>query len=297
MKTLNQKITSSLIKNLLGLDLRKQELIAETNCSLVYRLKAQKKNYVLKKFKKKNKAFQEFNNHRRVYNLWLSNKNSLGFNIPQPYVLSKKRNFFVMEYIDNSRSLFDLMFTGRFEKLPFYFEKVGKCLAQYHQLITSSSLFKKKPITKDGVIDLILKSKYGKYFRDNYKKINRKAYKLISRDFKASNVLINKENQIYLIDFQEVEYYAPFYCDLARFYDTTKSLTFYKSPVFYLKNRKRIDMILDSFLQGYHSIEKLDKDVLCMIRKLHQIEHMFMKKKSGHNLKGILLKAFYTISK
>jgi len=110
------------------------KFVEETSCSKIYLLIKDNKKIILKWCKKSKQAVFEFNNLNLVYNLWLQNRKKLGFYIPKPYELNKKYNYFTMEYISNSSSLFDLIFNENPPKIKTYFEKAGRSLAQYHGL-------------------------------------------------------------------------------------------------------------------------------------------------------------------
>ena len=269
--------------------------IKSTGASDIFEISSVDKKYILK-MGKYNSINEEFENHKRVYNIWIKNKVGINFFIPKPYFFNKEANYYVMEYVDKAGNLQDMILEQSPIKLENYFKKVGKMLYQYQELMTKYLNSEKHSILGHNTIQSILSSSKEKFYSKIFNKIDGGNNKIIFKDFKPANILIDKFGKLYLIDFQKIFYWAPFYYDLARFIDAVKVFTFFKSPFFYLYNRKKIHRLIIFFIKGYSQNQKIDFDILQKTHKLHQIEHVFMKKDKHQTISAWLLSLFYKLN-
>jgi len=243
----------------LNMEIECINLIKKTDSSSIYLLMNKNMKYILKRSLNGN-IIKDYRNHEAVYKIWESCKKDINFIIPA--------------------------------NLEKQFNHVGNVLYQYHHCMTLHVLSKRKEFTEHNTLKSVLSSKKKKMFRDLLGHFDRGTYTIIFKDFKPSNVLIDKNNKIYLIDFQNIHYCAPFYYDIARFIDSLEVSTLFKSPLFYFLNRRRLNRFTECFMKGY-SESTIDNGLLNDARKMHQIEHVFMKKDKGQSMKAILLKMFY----
>jgi hypothetical protein len=268
-------------------------LMKKTDSSSVYLLVTKNRNYIIKQSLNSN-IIKDYKNHELVYKIWKSCKKNVDFIIPEPFFCDIDSKWYLMEFVPDANNLQDIVLNKNSTNLEKHFNHVGNVLYQYHHFMTLHLLSKRKEFTEHNTLKSVLSSKKKELFIELLGHFDRGAYTIILKDFKPSNVLIDKTNKIYLIDFQDIYYCAPFYCDIARFIDSLEVFTLFKSPLFYFLNRKRINRFIECFTKGY-SESKIDNGLLNDARKMHQIEHVFMKKDMGHNMKSILLKIFYNI--
>jgi len=266
--------------------------LKKTNCSEILLIKLHNKKYILKRGLNES-IEEEFLNHKKVYSIYKRNKENVSFIIPKVYSYNKKANFYIMEYIQSAMNLQEIIFNGNFKTMQQTFYNLGKAIKSYHSVMTNGIKSTKIPILEHGTVKTVLESEKGVEFKKNYNEFPKNSYCRIFKDFKSTNVLVNKDNKINLIDFQKIYYYAPFYYDLARFIDTIKVFTFVKSPLYYIVNRKKINRVLRYFIKGYG--EKIEIKLLNNARKMHQEEHIYMKREKGEIINSIILKFIYKI--
>ena len=209
------------IENLLGEQIDNISLLKETSRSFLYHVKA-KREYLLKKSKKES-ILEEFDNHKRIYECWLKEKENLRFRIPEVYLLDAGEKFYLMEYIESGLNLLEVLFQDR-DNTNQIFKVAGECVNQYHNLATKYLLQDKESILKHDTVKQLLNSGLARKIRKILDGFADNTYRIIFKDFTLSNIVLDKDNNIYFLDFQKIYYYAPFYYDLARFIDTGRVL-------------------------------------------------------------------------
>ena len=264
-------------------------LIKETSCSFLYHVKAQKQ-YILKKSKAKSIS-EQFNNHKKIYECWLSEKENLNFKIPEVYFLSNDEKYYVMEYISGAIDLLQLMFQNK-NNAAEIFKRAGESMNQYHTLTTKSLFGGKQSMLEHNTIKQLLDSKAADKARAILDSFSEDTCRIIFKDFTLSNMVLDDDGNIYLIDCQKIYYYAPLYYDLARFIDTGKVFALVKKPLFFLLNCGKINAILNSFLNGYNP--ELNRELLKKMQWLHRAEHIQMKA-NKNKLDAVILKLIYCI--
>ena len=275
----------------LNMEIECINLIKKTDSYSIYLLMNKNMKYILKRSLNGN-IIKDYRNHEAVYKIWESCKKDINFIIPEPFFCDIGSEWYLMEYISDADNLQDIVLNKNSANLEKQFNHVGNVLYQYHHCMTLHVLSKRKEFTEHNTLKSVLSSKKKKMFRDLLGHFDRGTYTIIFKDFKPSNVLIDKNNKIYLIDFQNIHYCAPFYYDIARFIDSLEVSTLFKSPLFYFLNRRRLNRFTECFMKGY-SESTIDNGLLNDARKMHQIEHVFMKQDKGQSMKAILLKMFY----
>ena len=263
-------------------------MLKETYGSRLYQLMGEKE-YVLKQSKSVSLA-GEFSNHKYAYDLW-SKGDGFGFAIPKPYFLADDESYYVMEYVKAATGLSDILPKCGAESLAVY-ERVGSCLKEYHEMVTKDFSGDRIPIGKHVIIAKLLNRDEGNGVREILGQFAEDSYRAIFKDFTFSNVVLDADGRIYFIDFQKIDFFAPFYYDLARFIDTFKVFTFVRHPLFYVSNIGLINKTVDSFIDGYDS--GLDKRLLAKMRKVHQQEHI-LTKDLQKPLHGLILKCLYKV--
>ncbi len=263
-------------------------LFRETSCSLLFRVRAGKE-YVLKKAKRKN-INHEFLNHKTIYHCWLDSKEKLDFKIPALFLQTADKKAYLMEYIDGV-NLLDMLLKNN-DKAAEVFKLVGKCLHQYHRLATRRLAEKKIDITEHPAVKKLLEGPKAEQLKNYLSLFKQDSYRILLKDFTPSNILVHKNNDIYLVDFQNIYYSAPLYYDLARFIDTTKVFTLVRRPLHFLLRHRRLTRILDGFLEGYG--EKLDPAHLRAMQRFHRAEHI-LSKLDNEKLDAMILKLIYCL--
>jgi len=270
------------------------ELIKKTDSSMIYLLITNQDNkYALKMSNKKQDAGKEYKNHKIVFHIWQDNKDKLSFNIPSVHFYDKDYNYYVMEYVKNSTNLQELIFNSDTGRLKHIFHKIGKMQYDYHQIATSALKDKRRSLLEHNSVKTEVESNSGQHFLALYDSLPKDSYRFLLKDFKPTNVLIDEKDRIWLIDFQNINYYAPLYYDFARFIDTMKIFSFISSPFKYVLYRRRIACLIDIFIRSYG--ENISLAHINTARKIHQKEHIIMKKKKGQIPKMLLLKLLYGI--
>lgn len=278
------------IEKKLGENILSCILLKKTDCSEIFLINSKENKYIIKKDRNNKDISEEFNNHKIICHIFKTHKKDIHFAIPEVYFLNKNSIFYVMEYINNAKNIQEIIFENNFKRLEKIFQNLGKALYCYHSNLTRFLRYKFS-ILEHGTIKSILASKYKNKFMREYNQLPKYSYRRILKDFKATNILVDKKNKIYFIDFQKIYYFAPFYYDLARFIDTTKSSTFINSPLYYLLNRRKIKFLFKEFIRNYK--EEVDERLLNNARKIHQLEHVYMKRERGQFLNSIILKIIY----
>jgi hypothetical protein len=262
-------------------------LINETACSWLWLISGQSK-YILK-INKKNNIKEEYENHKTIYDLWSQNESGLDFQIPKPYAIGNNYQEYIMDYVEEGQNLLEILFRND-HRADNIFLRTGQCLCQFHELTTRGLINAKQDLLLHNSIAKILKKKKGKKLKKLLGEFSNNTNKVIFKDFKPSNVVVDKNNKIYFLDFQKIYYYAPFYYDLARFIDTTKIFAIVKKPLFSLSNRRYINSAIQSFLIGYGDGIVLGD--LKKMQKLHRSEHICMKR-NINIFDSIVLKFLY----
>ncbi len=254
---------------------------------------AKNENYIIKQ-SLNGSIIKDYKNHELVYQIWNRVKGDVDFIIPEPLFCDVDSKYYIMEFISDANNLQDIVLNDDSTNLEDSFNRIGKVLYQYHHFMTLHLLSKREEFEGHNTLKSVLTSRKKGIFINLMNHFDESMYSIIFKDFKPSNILIDLNDKIYLIDFQNIYYYAPFYYDLARFIDSLKVFTFFKSPMFYFLNRKRINRFIECFTKGY-SESKIDIKLLNDARKIHQMEHIFMKKDKGHNMKAFILEIFYSV--
>lgn len=274
-KQLNEKLSSI-------------RLLRETDCSFLFQINA-KRNYVLKKSKSRD-INQEFSNHKIIYRCWSEEKDNLAFKIPALIFQTADKKAYLMEYIDGANLLDMLLKNG--ERTAGIFKRVGKCLCQYHRLVTKYLDEKKIDITEHPAVKRLLEGPKAEKLNSCLRLFDRDSYRILLKDFTPSNIVIHKNNDIYLVDFQTIYYSAPLYYDLARFIDTTRVFTLVRRPLYFLLGYRKLNRILDGFLEGYG--KDPDPAHLRAMQRFHRAEHI-LSKLDNHKLDAMMLKLIYCL--
>lgn len=269
-------------------DIEYAELLKETSLSNIYLLSGRQK-YALKENKNGN-IRTEYDNHRRIFDIWSGHKEAVEFYVPKPYLLSDDESFYVMEYIAEAIDLKDAL-PMQGEKALVLYNRTGRCLRQYHEMMTEEIVDRRMDIQSHPPLTKLLAGKNGEHLREVLSKFNEDCYRIIFKDFTFSNVMVDTKNEIYLFDFQKIEYYAPFYYDLARFIDTLKVFTFLEHPVFAIRHWPLIKKATKRFIEGYG--KPINPSLLQSMQLLHRKEHVFEKYRNAP-LKAMILKLIYT---
>ena len=284
-----QQPDKNVIENLLGEQIDTISLLKETSCSLLYYVRA-KRQYLLKKSKKES-IHEEFDNHKRIYECWLKEKENLGFRIPEVYLLDAGKKFYLMEYIESGLNLLEALFQNK-DNTNEIFKRAGECVNQYHNLATKYLSQNKESMLEHDTIKQLLDDRGANKIRKTLDDFDDDTYRIIFKDFTLSNIVLDGNNNIYFLDFQKIYYYAPFYYDLARFIDTGRVFSLVRRPLFFLLNFSKINRALNSFLDGYS--DALDKTPLKKMQYLHRAEHIRMKANIS-KLDSMILKLIYCI--
>jgi hypothetical protein len=263
-------------------------LLKDTYGSRLYLLKGEKE-YVLK-LSKSVSLSGEYRNHQCVYDLW-SKCDGVGFAIPKPYFVGDDESYYVMEYVKAATGLPEILPKCGADSLDIY-RRVGSSLRDYHEMMTSNFGGDKIPIDSHVYIEELLSRGDGNGVREILGQFTEDSYRAIFKDFTFSNVVLDADGRIYFIDFQSIDFFGPFYYDLARFVDTFKVFTFTGHPLFYVGNVGLIKKTVESFLDGYNL--GLDKSLLTKMRKVHQQEHI-LTKELQKPLHGLILKCLYKV--
>lgn len=271
----------------LGDKLEHAELLKETYGSKLYLLRGEKE-YVLKHSKGGSIA-GEYRNHKCVYDIW-AGCDGVGFMIPEPYFLAGDESYYVMEHVKGAVGLREVLPKYGMESLDIY-KRVGSCLKDYHEMMTDNLHGDRVGIESHVTIAKLLKRNDGNRVREILGEFREDSYKVIFKDFTFSNVVLDEDGKIYFIDFQKIDFFAPFYYDLARFIDTLKVFTFTKHPLFWVSHVGLIKKTADSFLAGYS--DKIDKELLAKMQSVHRQEHI-LTKSLQKPLHGLILKCLYS---
>ncbi len=283
----DHKVNTQQIETQLGERINTISLLKETSCSLLYCVETERK-YVWKTTKQQ-AIEKEFDNHRKIYECQLREKDKLNFRIPQVYFLSGDRKSYLMEYIEGGTNLLDVLLQNR-DDTSNVFRRTGRCLRQYHDLATKYLTKDKESILTHNTIKQLLDRRAGRKIKSCLDDFGQDSYRIIFKDFTLSNVVLDKSNNIYFLDFQNIYYYAPLYYDLARFIDTTKVFALVRRPLFFLLNRRSVSLALENFLEGYD--DTLNKAQLKRMQYLHRREHIQMKANKSKP-DSIILKLIY----
>jgi len=247
---------------------------------------------ILKVGKVSEVIMDEYFNHSNLYSHWQKHKDKFDFKIPRPLYFFQNHSSYLMEYVEGAKSLDEVfcasLMDSRSNLLPKLFARVGVCLAQYHTVFTQMRPNTKSVLDHDSV-DGLLSGSGKKEYLQIYRTFPKKCYRNILKDFKPQNILVAGED-IYFIDFQKIDYSAPLYYDLARFIDTLHLFTFLEKPDQYFKNRKYLAKSACSFLSGYGEV---NMRLLSACRRLHQLEHVYIKRKKALN--AFILFLFYKL--
>ncbi len=284
----DHKINTQQIETQLGEVINTVSLLKETSCSSLYCVETERK-YIWKTSKKQS-IEKEFDNHRKIYECQLREKDKLNFRIPKTYFLSSDRKSYLMEYIEGGVNLLDVLLQNRVETADV-FRRTGRCLRQYHNLATKYLTKDKENILTHNTIKQLLGKGAGCKIKSCLDGFGEDSYRIIFKDFTLSNVVLDKSDNIYFLDFQNIHYYAPLYYDLARFIDTTRVFALVRRPLFFLLNCRSVNLALESFLDGYD--DTLDKTRLKRMQYLHRREHIQMKANKS-KLDSTILKLIYT---
>ena len=264
-------------------------LLKETSCSFLYHVRADKQ-YVLKKSKAES-IEKEFENHKKVYELWQREKGNFGFKVPEIYFLSSDKKSYLMQYIKGGVNLLEVLFRGR-DDTNEIFGRVGRCVNQYHNFATEHLAESREDMLVHDTVRQLLNGRRARKIRRCLDEFGDDTYRIIFKDFTFSNIVLAQSGDIYFLDFQNIYYYAPFYYDLARFVDTAKVFTLVRRPFFFLFNISRINCALKSFLNGYG--DGIDQACLRRMQRVHRAEHIQMKA-NKNKFDSIILTLIYCL--
>ncbi len=265
-------------------------LLTETKPSRLFHL-CGNRHYVLKQTKRV-PLQRQFNNHKTVYDQWLTRRDRLEFRIPEPLLLGPDGRFILMEYIEGANLLTRLVTEEPgFEAL---FSQVGRGLRQYHDLMTGAM--------KEGVQDLreyeymadLLRQPGGSVIDDCLDDFPPNTQTVLFKDFTSANVVVSEAGHIYFLDIQEAFYTGPFYYDLARFIDTAMVFSIVRKPSRMLPAMSPMRRAVQAFLTGYGT--EVDCAWLKRMQGIHRKEHVYIKK-TVTPLHALVLKILYTVLK
>lgn len=276
------------IRQRLADDIEHAELLKETSLSNIYLLTGRQK-YVLKE-NKNGSIRTEYDNHQRIFDIWSRHKETAEFHVPKLYFLSDDESFYIMEYITEAIELKNVL-PMQSEKALDIYNRTGRCLRQYHEMMTEEIVDHRMDIQNHPPIAQLIAGKNGKRLKEILSKFDAECYQIIFKDFTFSNVMVDTKNKVYLFDFQKIEYYAPFYYDLARFIDTLKVFTILEHPMFAIRRWPLIKKAAERFIEGYG--KPMDQTLLQSMQSLHRKEHVSEKYRKGL-LKAMTLKLLYT---
>ncbi len=271
----------------LGDDIEHAELLKETSLSKLYLLEGRQK-YVLKENKCGN-IRTEYDNHLRVFEIWSRHKEAAEFYVPKTYFLNEDESFYVMEYIAEAIELRETL-PKQAEKALDSYDRTGRCLRQYHEIMTEEIVDNRMDIENHPILAKLLAGKNGKHMQKILSEFGEECYQIILKDFTFSNVMVDTKGKLYFFDFQKIEYYAPFYYDLARFIDTLKVFTFLEHPIFAIRRWPLIKKATKRFIEGYG--KPVDQKLLRSMQLFHRKEHVFEKYRNAP-LKAMILKFLY----
>ena len=265
--------------------------LKETSCSRLY-LARGRQTYVVKQAKKEN-IRQEYDNHRTVYDCWRQEADHVDFRVPETYCISEDQTYYVMAYIEGAKNLNDLL-RQDLEDIRKPFAEVGVSLRQYHRVMTDHLGQDPENILSHDTMEQLLGRERAARLLADFATFNEETYRVIFKDVTASNILLGGDGRVYFIDFQHIRYWAPLYYDLARFIDTTQALTLVHRPLFFLKERHKINSVLRCFLDGYNG--EFNEADLRRMQGVHRREHIQMKRKHGW-LDAVVLSLIYRFLK
>ena len=242
--------------------------------------------------KSKTRSIEEdFENHKKVYELWRREKENFGFKIPEIHFLSSDKKSYLMQYIAGAVNLLEVLLGGR-DDTDEIFSRAGKCVNQYHSFATKHLARNKEDMLVHNTVAQLLHGRKAHKIRRCLDGFDTDTYRIIFKDLTLSNIVLAESSDIYFLDFQKIYYYAPFYYDLARFIDTGKVFSLVRRPLFFLLNFSRINGALKNFLDGYGS--EVDEAYLKRMQYMHRAEHIRMKANKS-KLDSMVLKLIYSI--
>ena len=290
-----EKKYTKIVEDYFGEKVVSINLINRTSLSEIYLLKTELENkYILKEgLTGKENIYKEYLNHEVVYNVWHALRETLNFYVPAVYFHDGIHNYYVMEYVENSIDLQTLIFKLDKNKIEDLLYKTGNAFCEYHEKVSTRFKDRKKAFNECRMVNPKERLTTKNHLLDLYTSMPADTYRFIFKDAKPSNVLIDNKERVWLVDFQNIYYFAPFYYDIARFIDTLRIFSFKKSPLKYLLKRKKISNLVESFIQGYG--KDISLKYLDVARRIHQKEHVEMKYKRGQMLEMFILKALYKL--
>ncbi len=276
------------IEKRLGETIEESQLLTETHPSRIYHISG-KRQYILKETKRVALNHQ-FAIHKKVFQAWSDQKNTLAFSIPEPFLLGPDGRFMLMEYVDGDNLLKRLV-SGQ-DNIEELFRQAGRGLRQYHALVTQAFNDAKRDLSQYEYMAEVMAKPGGHVIRSRLGEFPSKCKRILFKDFSPSNVVVSRSGKIYFIDVQEAFYFGPFYYDLSRFIDTTKVFSIIRNPLCMLSGHHRVRRVVRAFLAGYGN--EVDFDLLKKMQYVHRKEHVHIKMKVTP-LSAIVLKVLYVV--
>ncbi len=265
-----------------------QSLLTETYPSRIFVLHGQR-DYLLKQTRTIPLA-KQFANHKRIYDVWVAQKDSLGFRIPKPYVLGPDHDYIVMEYVDGENLLTQLI-QGRDDILDVY-RRTGQGLRQYHTLATQAFHDMAEPLSQYGYLAELRSRRAGRHIEEQLGAFSSDSQRVLFKDFTPANIAVTQAGDIYFLDLQDVFYAGPLYYDLSRFMDTTKVFSIVRNPLCLVRGYGRVRRALAAFVQGYGS--QIDPEALTRMGQIHRQEQVYIKTTKTW-MRGLILRLLFTV--
>jgi hypothetical protein len=263
-------------------------LLTETYPSRIFVLHGQR-DYLLK-LTRTIPLGKQFANHKRIYDVWVDQKDSLGFRIPKPYLLGPDDDYIVMEYV-NGDNLLNQVIQGRDDIVDVY-RRTGQSLRQYHTLATQAFRDMAEPLIQYGYLAELRLRRAGRHVVERLEAFSSDSQRVLFKDFTPANIAVTQAGDIYFLDLQDVFYAGPLYYDLSRFMDTTKVFSIVRNPLCLLRGYGRIRQALDAFIQGYGS--EIDPEALTRMAYIHRQEQIYIKTTKTW-IRGLVLRLLFTV--
>jgi len=276
-----------LIEDYCGQPIASCRLLAETYPSRLYCLQADR-TYVLKVTKQVS-LVNQYRSHQRIYERWLSQQETCSFGIPQPYLLDPEGRFILMEYVDGPHLI---EWLRRFPAAAVdLFSCAGQSLRQYQDLVDILRSEARDLKTHDSIRN-VLRESCGTQIEQHLDRVVQNDRGAIFRDFTPTNVVVNAQRELYLIDIPDVLYQGPRYYDVARFVDTTKVFSLIDKPWISIFRYGHVHRAVQAFLEGYDP--EINDSLLKDMQFVHRQEHILFKTRATR-LRGIILEGLYKL--
>jgi tRNA A-37 threonylcarbamoyl transferase component Bud32 len=276
----------NLIEEQLDEKIERTRLVTETKPSYIFHIWG-KRQYILKQTKRI-PLHRQFENHKRIFKVWLDRKEELLFKIPEPYLLGPKGKYVLMEYVDG-KNLLDLLLAKKIS-VNDLFHRAGRALHQYHGLAKNTFSNIAIDIRNCDSVREILAGPKGPSIEKALNSIPADYCGVVFKDFTPSNVIIDQQGAMYFLDVQEYFYWGPLAYDCVRFVDTTRVFSLVSKPSMIL-SFDLVKQATNAFLEGYG---ENNDEYFRIIQSVHRAEHVHIKI-TRTKMRGIILKLLYMI--